>query len=112
MSPLTLFPRTFVTLVTLFSSLGHIAIFVTLTVFDSSRNEFSGQFGLRAYRDEVVAREYAGLRAQAKVEQTSQGCDPAPRSLVVPPATRGPSEAAFDLEFIGTIESKRTESKS
>jgi hypothetical protein len=69
------------------AEIAHLApTFVTLNVFDSRRNEFSGQFGLRAYRDEVVAQEYAELRAQAEVEQKSQERDPAPRSLVAPPA--------------------------
>jgi hypothetical protein len=101
------------------AEIAHLAaIFVTLNVFDSNRNEFSGQFGLRAYRDEVVAREYAELRAQAKlraqteVEQERQRRDPAPRSLVAPPATRVLNEAVLDeinrelLECIAAMKSQ------
>ncbi len=40
------------------------AIFVTLTIFDPSRNEFSGQIGLRVHRDEALVRKYAERRAQ------------------------------------------------
>lgn len=54
------------------AEIAHLAPIVsTLTIFDSCRNAFSAPFGLRTYRDEVVAREYAELRAQAGVEQKS-----------------------------------------
>ena len=95
------------------ADIAHLAaIFVTFTIFDSSRNGFSGKFGLRVYRSEVVAREYANLRAQAEVEQESQGHESVPRSLVAPPAPAGPSEPVLDeitrdlLERLATIKSK------
>ena len=38
------------------AEIAHLAaILLTLTIFDSNRNEFSGQFGLRVHRPEVVA---------------------------------------------------------
>jgi len=47
------------------ADIAHLAvIFVTLTVFDSNRNAFSGQFGLRAHRDEAMLRKYAERGAQ------------------------------------------------
>jgi len=96
------------------ADIAHLAaFFVTLTIFDSSRNGFSGRFGLRVYRSEVVAREYANLRAQAEVEQESQGGESVPHSLVAPPAPVGLSEPVLDqitrdlLECMAAIKSKR-----
>ena len=47
------------------AEIAHLAvIFVTLTIFDSSRNDFSGQIGLRVHRDEALVRKYAERQAQ------------------------------------------------
>ncbi len=98
------------------AEIAHLAhVFVTLTIYDSRQNEFSGQFGLRAYRPEVVAREYAELRAQAEVEQLS---DPAVRSLVASPVPEVPREAVLDeitrelLECMAAIKSKHENTKN
>ena len=100
------------------AEIAHLAaISVTLAVFDSRRNEFSGQFGLRVHRPEVVAREQAELRAQAAVKQVSQVRGPV-RSLVAPPSTGKLTEAVLReinrelLEFVTTSESKSTQTKS
>ena len=100
------------------AEIAHLAaISVTLAVFDSRRNEFSGQFGLRVHRPEVVAREQAELRAQAGVKQVSHVRGPV-RSLVAPPSTGKLTEAVLReinrelLEFVTTSESKSTQTKS
>jgi len=99
------------------AEIGHLAgIVATLIIFDSGRNAFSAQFGLRVYRSEVVAREYAELRARAKAENETPRRDPAARSLVAPPTPEGPSEPNWDeiadelLECMAPIKSKHEDS--
>ena len=46
------------------AEIGHLSpIFVTLTIVDSRRNEFSAQLGLRVHRLVILARESAERRA-------------------------------------------------
>ena len=74
------------------AEIAHLAaILLTLTIFDSNRNEFSGQFGLRVHRPEVVARKHPELRGR-ETGYKSRKRAPAVSSLVAPPATKRPSK--------------------
>jgi hypothetical protein len=95
------------------AEIAHLAaILVTLTIFDSTRNEFSGQIGLRVHRPEVVARKHAELRGR-EAEHESRKRPLAANSLVAPPAPKRSSKAVLDkinrefLKYMAAVKSNK-----